>query len=48
MGDLGFSLEREWRLNPPPESEGFANKAFVFSRADMRGNASGDVEDRTS
>jgi Glycosyltransferase like family len=34
MGDLGFFLDREWRLNPLPQSEGFVNKAFVFRRSD--------------
>jgi hypothetical protein len=33
MGELGFSLERDWSLNPPPETKGFVNKTFVFSRA---------------
>jgi Sulfotransferase family len=32
MGALGFHLDREWKLNPPPDSEGFINKTFVFSR----------------
>jgi hypothetical protein len=32
MGELGFHLDRQWRLNPPPGTEGFVNKTFVFSR----------------
>ena len=34
LDELGFSLEREWRLNPPPDTEGLVNKAFVFIRSD--------------
>jgi hypothetical protein len=34
MAELGFSLEREWSLNPPPDTEGFVNKTFVFARPD--------------
>ena len=34
LSELGFSLEREWSLNPPVQTEGFLNKAFVFSRSD--------------
>jgi hypothetical protein len=29
---LGFTLARDWRLNPPPGTDGFVNKAFVFTR----------------
>ncbi len=32
MGELGFSLAHEQGLNRPPDSEGFINKVFVFSR----------------
>jgi Glycosyltransferase like family len=32
MEQLGFSLEREWSLEPPPETEGFVNRSFVFAR----------------
>jgi hypothetical protein len=32
MDDLGFRLERQRTLNPHPESDGFVNKTFVFSR----------------
>jgi Glycosyltransferase like family len=34
MAELGFSLEREWSLNAPPDTEGLLNKAFVFIRAE--------------
>jgi hypothetical protein len=34
MGELGFSLEREWRLNAPPDTEGLGTKAFAFIRAE--------------
>jgi hypothetical protein len=34
LEDLGFSLDREWRLKPPPGTDGFANRAFVFRRSD--------------
>jgi hypothetical protein len=44
MGALGFHLDREWRLNPPPGSEGFINKTFVFSRSGMRRAAAGDAD----
>jgi hypothetical protein len=33
MEQLGFSLDREWTLGAPPETEGFVNKTFVFTRA---------------
>jgi hypothetical protein len=33
MEELGFSLEREWSLDVPPETEGFVNRAFVFTRS---------------
>jgi len=33
MERLGFTLERDWQLNPPPKTEGFVNKAFVFKTA---------------
>jgi hypothetical protein len=33
---LGFSLEREWSLNPPVGTTGFLNKAFVFTRSGAR------------
>jgi hypothetical protein len=36
MEGLGFSLEREWKLNPHAEAEGFVNKAFVFSRSEAQ------------
>jgi hypothetical protein len=48
MEELGFSLEHEWSLDPPPESEGFVNKTFVFTRTGVRANAPGDVEDVAS
>jgi hypothetical protein len=32
MDELGFSLDREWSLDRPPETNGFAYKTFVFSR----------------
>ena len=41
IGELGFSLEREWSLNPHPEADGFLNKAFVFKRAEPSGAADG-------
>jgi hypothetical protein len=44
MGDLGFHLDREWRLNQPPGSEGFITKAFVFSRPGMRPVAADDAD----
>jgi hypothetical protein len=34
MSELGFSLAREWSLNAPPDTDGFVNKTFVFSRSD--------------
>ena len=37
MDTFGFSLAREWVLTPPPETRGFVNKAFAFTRADSRG-----------
>ena len=33
MEDLGFELNRERRLTPPPDTNGFVNKTFVFSRS---------------
>ncbi len=36
MDTFGFSLAREWVLTPPPETRGFVNKAFAFTRADSR------------
>jgi hypothetical protein len=33
MSELGFSEEREWILNQPPETDGFVNKTFVFRRS---------------
>jgi hypothetical protein len=33
MDELGFRLERERTLNPHPETVGFVNKTFVFSRS---------------
>jgi hypothetical protein len=33
MGELGFSLEREWSLNRHPAADGFVIKTFVFSRS---------------
>ena len=33
MEELGFSLEREWSLDAPPDTEGFVNRAFAFSRS---------------
>jgi hypothetical protein len=41
MGELGFHMDREWRLNSPPGSEGFITKAFVFSRSDSPRAAAG-------
>jgi Sulfotransferase family len=32
MSELGFHLDREWRLGSPRGSEGFITQAFVFSR----------------
>ena len=32
MEELGFSLDQERSLNQPPDTEGFVNKTFVFSR----------------
>jgi Glycosyltransferase like family len=32
MKELGFTLDRDWRLNSPPETQGFVNEAFVFTR----------------
>jgi hypothetical protein len=31
--ELGFALEREWTLGSPPETEGFVNRTFVFTRS---------------
>jgi Glycosyltransferase like family len=33
MEGLGFSLEREWSLDAPPDTEGFMNRAFAFARS---------------
>ena len=33
MEGLGFWLQREWTLDPPPETEGFVNRTFVFTRS---------------
>ena len=33
MEELGFSLEREWSLDAPPDTVGFVNRAFVFTRS---------------
>jgi hypothetical protein len=33
MDELGFRLERERTLNPHPDTDGFVNKTFVFSRS---------------
>jgi hypothetical protein len=33
MERLGFSLQREWTFDSPPETEGFVNRTFVFSRS---------------
>ena len=33
LHELGFSLDRDWRLNPPVQTKGFVNKTFVFSRS---------------
>jgi Glycosyltransferase like family len=35
MAELGFSLAREWTLQPPRQTEGFVNRTFVFSRSDL-------------
>jgi hypothetical protein len=32
MDELGFRAVRERELNPPPDSNGFVNKIFIFSR----------------
>jgi hypothetical protein len=32
LDGLGFRLVREWDLHPPPETDGFVNKIFAFSR----------------
>jgi Glycosyltransferase like family len=39
MDELGFSLELEWQLNVPPDTEDFVNKAFVFTRTNENGAA---------
>jgi hypothetical protein len=36
MDGLGFSLVRDWRFSPHPQTEGFVNKAFVFSRSEAQ------------
>jgi hypothetical protein len=33
LGELGFSVKREWEVSRPPQAKGFVNKAFVFSRS---------------
>jgi Glycosyltransferase like family len=33
LEQLGFSLERDWTLDAPPDTAGFVNKAFVFTRS---------------
>jgi hypothetical protein len=33
MERLGFSLQREWTLDSPRETEGFLNRTFVFTRS---------------
>ena len=33
MEALGFSLEREWSLDAPPDTQGFVNRAFAFTRS---------------
>jgi Glycosyltransferase like family len=33
MEELGFSLERDWSLDSPPDTEGFVNRTFVFTRS---------------
>ena len=33
LEELGFSLEQEWSLNAPPETKGFVNRTFVFTRS---------------
>ena len=32
LGELGFSLQQQWSLNPPDGADGFVNKTFVFGR----------------
>jgi Glycosyltransferase like family len=46
IAELGFSLEREWNLGPPPETEGFVNKVFVFRRAGMPADDGPGSDDR--
>jgi hypothetical protein len=38
LDDLGFSLEHEWTLDPHPGTDGFIDKAFVFTRSDRSGD----------
>jgi hypothetical protein len=33
LGEMGFSVQREWELGRLPQAKGFVNKAFVFSRS---------------
>jgi hypothetical protein len=33
MEQIGFSLEREWTLDAPPDTVGFVNRAFAFTRS---------------
>ena len=33
LEELGFSLERKWSLGAPPDTEGFVNRAFAFTRS---------------
>lgn len=33
MEELGFALEQEWSLDAPPDTAGFVNRTFVFTRS---------------
>jgi hypothetical protein len=33
MEELGFSLQQEWSLDAPPDTDGFVNRTFVFTRS---------------
>ena len=33
MEQLGFALQREWTLDQPPDTEGFVNRTFAFTRS---------------
>jgi Glycosyltransferase like family len=47
MGELGFSLNREWSLNRHPQAKSFVNKTFVFSHeAASMGEGLGSSDDR--